>query len=177
MTDKQKQSLLTYLGYYSSRPDGIWGPLSRQAEARFREDYALTSEDLAAALLDAVNGRIEPEDFWSRVEFFKKEEFRCRCGGAYCDGFPAQPDRCLVTLADRVRKHFGAPAHLSSGIRCPIHNARVGGVSASRHLTGKAMDFRVSGRTAAEVLEFVQAQPECRYAYSIDGTYVHMDVT
>jgi uncharacterized protein YcbK (DUF882 family) len=52
----------------------------------------------------------------------------------------------------------------------------VGGVADSRHLTGKAMDFRVSGQTAAQVLEYVWSLPEVRYAYDIDGTYIHMDV-
>jgi uncharacterized protein YcbK (DUF882 family) len=43
-------------------------------------------------------------------------------------------------------------------------------------MSGKALDFRIEGKTAEQVLEYVQKQPECRYAYDIDGTYVHMDV-
>jgi uncharacterized protein YcbK (DUF882 family) len=38
------------------------------------------------------------------------------------------------------------------------------------------MDFRISGKKAAEVLEYVQSLPEVRYAYAIDSNYVHMDV-
>ena len=82
----------------------------------------------------------------------------------------------LITVADRVRTHFGAEAFVSSGVRCPQHNANVGGVQNSRHLTGKAMDFCVSGQKAAQLLEYVWKQPEIRYAYDIDGTYIHMDV-
>jgi hypothetical protein len=38
------------------------------------------------------------------------------------------------------------------------------------------MDFCVRGKTAAQVLAYVQKQPEIRYAYAINGSYVHMDV-
>ena len=82
----------------------------------------------------------------------------------------------LIRVADRVRAHFGAEAFVSSGVRCQQHNANVGGVPGSRHLYGKAMDFCISGKKAAEVLEYVLKQPEIRYAYDIDGTYIHMDV-
>ena len=100
----------------------------------------------------------------------------CNCGGKYCNGFPAEPDPVLVKAADRVRGHFGAVAYVSSGVRCVRHNANVGGVPNSRHLSGKAMDFCVSGKTAEEVLAFVQQQPEIAYSYAIDSYYVHMDV-
>ena len=98
------------------------------------------------------------------------------CGGKYCNGFPKEPDAKLIKVADRVRAHFGSAAIVSSGVRCEVHNANVGGVPNSRHLTGKAMDFCVVGKTAEQVLEYVWQQPEIRYAYDIDGTYVHMDV-
>ena len=52
----------------------------------------------------------------------------------------------------------------------------MGGAKASRHMSGKAMDFTVKGRSAAQVLAFVQDQPETRYAYAINGSFVHMDV-
>ena len=59
-------------------------------------------------------------------------------------------------------------------LRCTRHNANVGGVSNSRHLSGKAMDFCVSGVPAATVLSYVKQQKDIRYA--IDGSYVHMDI-
>jgi uncharacterized protein YcbK (DUF882 family) len=82
----------------------------------------------------------------------------------------------LVRIADKVRKHFGAPITISSGLRCATHNANVGGVSNSRHKLGKAMDFCVRSKTSAQVLAYVQKLPGIRYAYAIDGSYVHMDV-
>ena len=182
MTDTQKQCLLKYLGYYRGAVDGIFGSLSRQATKQFQADYGITAGGVFDStteekILQALTGAAEKvADFWEEVKHFAKEEFRCKCGGKYCDGFPAQPEKQLIALADRVRSHFGSPAVVSSGVRCATHNANVGGAAASRHMTGKAMDFTVRGKTASQVLAFVQRQPEVRYAYAIDGNYVHMDI-
>ena len=188
MTVKQKQCLLEYLGYYApengnrvNNVDGIWGSASEAATRHFQVDYGLVADGIFGSLTEQrikdviVNGECATVD-WERVKYFGRGEFMCNCGGKYCDGFPAEPNPILVTVADRVRGHFGAEAFVSSGVRCQQHNTNVGGVMGSRHLTGKAMDFCVSGKMAAEVLEYVLAQPEIRYAYDIDGRYVHMDV-
>jgi len=183
MTNKQKQHLLAYLGYYVGDIDGIIGYQTEAAARAFQKDFGGISVDgiigpeTEKALMKAVaEGLPANTGFWEKIEFFRREEFACKCG-KYCDGFPAEPVEALVRAADGVRKHFGAPAHLSSGVRCQTHNANVGGVANSRHLLGKAMDFRVDGKTAAQVLEHVQKLPQIRYAYAIDGNYVHMDVT
>ena len=181
MTDIQKQCLLKYLGYYSGAVDGIFGGKSRQAAKDFQADYGLEASGLFDSateemILRALTGAAEKvADFWEEVQYFKKDEFRCRCG-KFCDGFPTQPERKLLFLADRVRGHFGSPMIVSSGVRCEKHNANVGGAAASRHMSGKAMDFTVRGKTASEVLKFVQGQSDVRYCYAIDGNYVHMDI-
>ena len=188
MTKKQKQHLLAYLGYYVGGIDGIIGYQTEAAARAFQKDFfgiavdGIISPETEKAMKHAVAygmpAKTEPEpvrDFWEDIEFFQRKEFACKCG-KYCDGFPAEPAEALVRAADGVRKHFGAPAHLSSGVRCQTHNANVGGEANSRHLLGKAMDFRVEGKTAAQVLEHVQKLPQIRYAYAIDENYVHMDV-
>lgn len=182
MTDVQKQCLLKYLGYYSGAVDGIFGKASQAAARAFQADYGISTsgvfdsatEEMILRALTGAAGKVA--DFWEEVRYFRKEEFRCKCGGKFCSGFPAQPEKQLVLLADRVRSHFGAPMTVSSGVRCRQHNANVGGAAKSRHMSGKAMDFTVRGKTASEVLAFVKAQPEVRYAYAIDGNYVHMDI-
>lgn len=182
MTDTQKQCLLKYLGYYQGAVDGIFGAGSLQATKDFQADYGLENSGLWSSeteekLLQALTGAArKTADLWEGIRYFQKDEFRCKCGGRFCDGFPAEPERALLLLADRVRGHFGGPMIVSSGVRCERHNANVGGVSASRHMSGKAMDFTVRGRTASEVLAFVQTQEDVRYAYAIDGSYVHMDI-
>ena len=98
------------------------------------------------------------------------------CGTGRCGGFPAEPAEALVRLADRVREHFGAPAVVSSGVRCQAHNDELSGsVKNSRHLQGKAMDFCVRGVSGEALLAYVKTLP-VRYAYRIDNSFVHMDV-
>lgn len=179
VTNKQKQCLLMYLGYYSGAIDGIWGKQSRTAAGNFQREYGLEAdpefgESSECKILEAICLG-EGESWWEDIAYFERSEFACKCG-RYCDGYPAEMDKALIRTADRLRKHFGVPVLVSSGLRCQTHNANVGGVANSRHVSGKAMDFCVTGKTAAAVLEFVQQQPEIRYAYAIDGQYVHMDV-
>jgi hypothetical protein len=188
MTTKQKQCLLEYLGYYDpdnsnkvNNVDGIWGPASMEATRKFQKEYGLEIDGIFGAATEkkirsVVYTGQAPQVNWDETEYFERDEFRCKCGGKYCKGFPAEPKVALIRVAERVRKHFGRPVIVSSGVRCKIHNKNVGGVATSRHMTGSAMDFCVSGKKAAEVLAYVQKQPEIRYAYAIDSNYVHMDV-
>jgi hypothetical protein len=187
MTIEQRQLLLTYLGYYVGKIDGKWGTLSKTACTAFQKDFGgLTANGTVddateKALKHAVAYGISKKettpsngDFWDGVKHFKKNEFACKCG-RYCNGYPTDMKKGVVTVADRTREHFGSPAIVSSGLRCKQHNANVGGVSNIRHLDGKAIDFCVQGKTSKQVLEYVQKQPEVRYAYAIDSQYVHMD--
>ena len=92
---------------------------------------------------------------------------------------PSRPHTMTIFLREWlevVARDFNAPCIVSSGIRCKSHNQKVGGVADSRHLSGKAMDFRIQGKTALETLSLVQKLPGVRYAYAIDRNYVHMDV-
>ncbi len=187
MTIKQRQALLAYLGYYVGNIDGIWGSMSKVATKSFKKDFGgLTVNETCdaeteKALKHAVAYGITKKettggDFWADIKHFERKEFKCKCGNVYCNGYPAEPEEKLVRVADRVREHFGSYATVSSGLRCTKHNANVDGVSNSRHLTGKAMDFCISGKTAAQVLEYVQKQTEIRHAYAIDSQFVHMDI-
>ena len=184
MTNEQKQCLLKYLGYYKKDIDGVFGAGSKQATKEFQIDYGMEGTGVFDSateklILEAIAGtaqKAEPVDTWDGIKYFKREEFRCTCGGKYCNGFPAEPSRNLLLLADRIRDHYGVPMIVSSGVRCAIRNAQVGGASASRHMRGLAMDFCIKGKTADQVLEYVWKQPETNYAYKIDANYVHMDV-
>lgn len=123
-----------------------------------------------------------PEDsstvvtFWAGIVYFKRDEMRCKCGSKYCNGFPAEPQQQLMELADRARKHFGAPAHVVSGLRCSRWNQIQGGVANSQHMYGEAMDIRIDGVTADSLLAWMKKQPEVRYCYAINSTNVHFDI-
>lgn len=159
--------------------DGLAGNLTKNATKNYQESAGLTVDGIAgvntrAALLGEITNET-PCD-WSKIKYFKREEFVCHCDGKYCDGYPAEMKHKLIVVADRVREHFGKPCIVSSGARCKQHNKNVGGVWNSWHLYGKAMDFKVEGVSGAKVLTYVKQQPEITYAYSIDGTYIHMDI-
>ena len=191
MTIEQKQCLLKYLKYYDGKVDGIWGAKSKDATVALQKAEGLNTNgtvDAAtekAAISAVANGRFKTTatnitktetngDFWKDIKYFKKSEFACKCGK--CGGFPSEPKEKLIRVADEVRKNLGGAATVSSGVRCKTHNANVGGVSNSRHLSGKAMDFCVAGKTANQVLAEVKKHSEIRYAYAIDNRYVHMDI-
>lgn len=167
MTEHQKKCLLSYLGY---DVDDL-----KLATLAFQRDSGLVADGIFGAITrETILRVICRQDWWTEIRHFSRQEFACKCGR--CGGFPAEPEEKLVKTADAVRAHFGAAVLVSSGVRCGVHNTAVGGVANSRHLTGKAMDFRVVGKTAAEVLCYVNQCPDIRYAYAIDPNYVHMDV-
>lgn len=187
MTVKQKQCLLYVLGYYVGNIDGVWGVGSKNACKMFQKDFGgLTVDGVAGdvtvqAMKHAVAFGIAKKtdtpmtgEFWDEIKYFKKSEFKCKCGK--CGGYPANPKEKLIRVADKVRENLGGAARVSSGVRCANHNAKVGGVSNSRHLTGRAMDFCVEGKTSDQVLAEVNKHKEIRYAYKIDSRYVHMDI-
>lgn len=189
MTIRQRQHLLAYLGYYAGVIDGDWGGISRAACTDFQQDRGITADGFGGpetdnALRDAVardlfrpmsDADTNPESFWEEMEFFEREEFRCKCGGKYCDGFPAQMRQEVVRIAQEARKHFDQPAYVVSGLRCREWNRIQGGVENSQHMYGEAVDLRIAGVSAQRLLAFLQTRP-IRYAYAINETNVHFDV-
>lgn len=175
MTVRQKQCLLMYLGHYNGLVDGIWGEKSRKATADFQRAVGLAPDGIFGTATEEAIRKAITADPWADIRYFTPAEFACKCG-LHCNGFPAEMDTTVVKIADRARAHFGAPAEVVSGLRCEIHNRNVGGVSNSRHLRGKAIDLRIQGVTAARLLDYLETEPEVRYAYAINETNVHLDV-
>lgn len=75
------------------------------------------------------------------MEHFRFEEFRCRCCGRIPPGVRGNIEALVDNVLDPARRVFGGPVSVSSGYRCPKHNAEVGGVSGSQHLKGEAADI------------------------------------
>lgn len=168
MTVKQKQCLLSYLGYYGGIIDGVWGSQSQTATEVFQRDYGLTADGIFGVgtekrILEVIASGEKPSreeapkeettgTYWDDIRYFRREEFRCQCGGKYCNGFPVEPEEKLVRTVESIREVLGVPISIvdagGSGVRCTKHNANVGGVSNSNHLYGKAADLHSSASPA-----------------------------
>ena len=159
MTTTQTQCLLTYLGYDCGTIDGAYGPSTAKAVRAFQTAEGLTADGFSGPLTDAklleavAAGRFyetaettskppgKTGTFWDEIKFFTREEFRCKCGGKYCNGFPAEMSEDTVRCADEIRRRAGVPLRVNSGLRCDRWNAIQGGVKNSNHRTGHAVDL------------------------------------
>jgi uncharacterized protein YcbK (DUF882 family) len=199
MTDTQRQHLLAYLGYYKLTVDGDWGSGSREACKAFQRDRNITADGYGGPETDkqlryAVANdltKTEPvEDevvvsknetttgtFWDEIEYFTRDEFKCKCGGKYCNGYPAEPDERMVRIADQLRKNLGVPVTIVSGLRCKTWNEIQGGVSNSQHMYGEAADIYAEGVSQSRVEAELDKIGGVRYHYPIKGSSnVHFDV-
>ena len=61
----------------------------------------------------------------------------------------------IVYCLQPIRNKLGKPMIISSGYRCEELNDKVGGVKNSQHTKGQAVDFKVKGMTAKEVIDFI----------------------
>lgn len=197
MTIRQRQHLLAYLGYYVGNVDGIWGTLSKTACEAFQKDFfhmeskvdGVCGPETEKALTRSVAygmpakkvDKSEKEDitgtFWDEIEYFTRDEFKCKCGGKYCNGYPAEPDERMVRIVDQLRKNLGVPITIISGLRCKTWNAIQGGVANSQHMYGEAADIYAKGVSQSRVEAELDKIGGVRYHYAITGSSnVHFDV-
>ena len=200
MTAKQKQALLSYLGYYDGSLDGLWGEKSQRSTIDFQRAYMeQTAVDgiFGAAtekrILEVIATGEEPVDknaekgvivdtapvaFWKDICYFTRSEFRCPCGR--CGGFPVEPEEKLVRTVDAIRAKLGKPIGIvdsgGSGVRCTEHNAAVGGVATSYHLKGMAADLHCATATPAEMKKAAEAVMGKTGGIGLYGWGIHVDV-
>lgn len=84
---------------------------------------------------------------------FRRSEFECNCG--QCSGYDTV-DAELLNMLEAIRTHFNKPVRITSGHRCPTHNANVGGTMKSQHLFGRAADIQVQDTSPQEVYDFAE---------------------
>lgn len=164
MTVKQIQCLLAYLGYSPGAIDGADGRNTQAAVRAFQADYGLAVDGIAGAatqkmLVGAIAGtatkveKPETGTFWDKIQYFTREECRCKCGGKYCNGYPAEMSETTMLIADEVRRRAGVPLRNNSALRCQLWNAEQRGVANSNHMTGHAIDLApIDGNISVEEL-------------------------
>lgn len=188
MTINQMQHLLAYHGLYLGAVDGLWGPVTEKSVRDFQAAFGLEVDGIVGvATEEALRHSIAyglpekdgdtVESWWDEIEFFTREELRCKCGGRYCDGFPAEPDERMVRIADQLRKNLGVPVEIVSGLRCETWNAIQGGEANSQHMYGEAADICARGVTQSRVEAELDKIGGVRYHYPIkNSNNVHFDV-
>ena len=178
MTIKQVQQLLDYLGYDPGAIDGVDGRLTQAAVRRFQGAEGLTVDGIAGEqtqirLKDAVwqdrfakdeavpDSGQPPETgtFWDEIKYFTRTECRCKCGGKYCNGYPAEMSETTMRMADEIRRRAGVPLNNNSALRCQRWNAEQGGVANSNHMTGHAIDLSpIGGDISVSRLQEIAAE-------------------
>ena len=171
---KELQQLLNKHGF-NLAVDGIIGSATINAIKSIQSKKGLKVDGIAGAdTIKALGGNAGSSNpysgdltNWEKFPHFKKSEFKCQCGGKYCNGYPAQVSEKLLTILEGLRKYFGKPITITSGLRCSKHNKAVGGVSNSQHQYGKAADIYISGVDKAKIKAKAY---ELGAAYSYYGT-------
>jgi len=81
------------------------------------------------------------------MNYFSREELQCKCGCGQMklsEGF--------INKLNRLRDAVGFPLPVTSGYRCPDHNAKVSATGRTGPHTREACDFGVAGDKAYIVL-------------------------
>lgn len=79
--------------------------------------------------------------------YFTREELQCKCG---CKQMKLSSQ--FIDKLDKLRESVGFPLTVTSGYRCPEHNAKVSSTGRTGPHTREACDFGVSGSKAYAVL-------------------------
>lgn len=144
---KKRQEYLRDIGLYNGLIDGKVGTKTKKAYKDLQEKYF--TKEKRPNDRNGVYGsdtdillRNAHLFYEYKITNFKLEEFRCKCTKA-CTGYPVKLDKNLLINLQNLRIHYKHPINITSGIRCKVHNAEVGGSKTSGHLKGKASDIYI----------------------------------
>jgi uncharacterized protein YcbK (DUF882 family) len=106
------------------------------------------------------------------TEDFSRYEFACKCGCGF-----AAVDTVLLATLQKMRKHFRSPVRITSGCRCPAHNATTPGAAPnSYHTKGMAVDITVDGIQPGAVARYLDKQHPKLFGIGAYSGWVHFDV-
>jgi zinc D-Ala-D-Ala carboxypeptidase len=83
---------------------------------------------------------------------FTLEELKCKCGK--CDSKGLEMRAAFMDKLQALRNKLGFPLHITSGYRCPAHNASISKTGSDGvHTTGQAVDIAIRGEEAIKLLK------------------------
>ena len=179
---KKRQTYLKELGFYTGKIDGKEGNYTRAAYLALQKKYFKRAKDHDGKYGKDTDILLQSAYNCRDLKYFKLEEFKCKCGGKYCTGYPAVVNRNLALMLDNVLRPKYGSMTITSGLRCNTQNARAGGVSNSCHKTGKAVDFqcaksRKGASDRTEIINFCKKQFKYSYGNTSGmGASVHVNV-
>lgn len=187
LTVKERQTYLKALGFYDGRIDGLEGVKTSRAYADLQAKYFVRPDDVDGKYGKNTDTLLRSAYNCRNSKYFKISEFKCKCGAKYCTGYPAEVNADLVNGLNKVRESAGGALTITSGLRCKKWNTFQGGVSASRHMQGKAADITGTPTNTATKRRSIKSiwmtQKNARYTYCQEdsskyrmGNSVHVDV-
>lgn len=103
---------------------------------------------------------------------FDSKEFDCKDGNN--GGVTVNYE--LIDVLENARDFFNAPIIVTSGIRNPEYNKKVGGALKSKHIIGIAADIKVRGVEPKYVYEYFNKLYPDKYGVGLYASFVHIDV-
>lgn len=167
---KTRQLYLKELGFYKGNVDGIEGKLTKQAYKDLQAKYFTRSKDIDGKYGKNTDILLQSAYNCRDSKYFNLKEFKCKCGGKYCTGYPAVVQRDLVVYLNNLRGGLGKATTITSGLRCSKWNSIQGGAILSRHKSGKAVDIVVTNYynlacRKSIINNWIINYPNSRYGY------------
>jgi zinc D-Ala-D-Ala carboxypeptidase len=106
-----------------------------------------------------------------RWPHFSARELACRCR-RHCQG-EYWHDPAFLDRLETLRAAMSAPLRISSGRRCAVHNAEVGGAPLSRHSLAIAADIALDGHDPAQLARAARAAGFTGIGFG--RTFLHVD--
>ena len=106
-------------------------------------------------------------------QYFTEEEMACK-GTGECEMEPEFMDK-LITIREQLDK----PMVITSGYRHKAHNSIIGGARNSPHLFGRAVDVKIAGGDALQLIQVALHYGMTGIGVKQRGTYdarfIHLD--
>lgn len=155
---RELQEALILREYPLGNIDGDFGNKTKMAVIAFQKDAGLVQDGEVGPKTRKELEQIEVFSFKTDKNKlisnnFEVKEFKCNDGS---DKIIIDTDFVKTKLQD-IRNHFKSAVIINSAYRTPVYNKKVGGVSGSLHVKGRAFDIVVKGYGPSEVAKYARS--------------------